>query len=164
MHNHTKRGERIRHPIATTAGWILFLKEIIQKDKRLLGRNFRIRNGLAGEPTAYFHKKYTKDTVRDREMFLGGLSDIQGNYPLIIGIRENAFPEADIAGVLRKHESRSKIPIPLDLLTHVEVPFDYVDEVQNAVMDYGSHIPVIPIEWGDEYSKTLPISWIVNGE
>jgi len=97
-------------------------------------------------------------------MFLGGLSDIQGNYPLIIGIRENAFPEADIAGVLRKHESRSKIPIPLDLLTHVEVPFDYVDEVQNAVMDYGSHIPVIPIEWGDEYSKTLPISWIVNGE
>lgn len=161
---HYEKGGRIRYSWATAAGWMFYLKEIVKKDNRLLKGKFRTEHGLRGQPVAYFHKKYTRQPVQDRTLFLGGLSDIPGNYPLLIGIRENAFEEAHIADVLRTHESRSKTPIPYHLFTHLEAPLNYRTEVKEKLAECSIDLPIIPIEWGDEYSKTLPLSWVLNGE
>lgn len=160
---HYEKGKKIRHPVMTAAGWMFYLKEMVKKDKRLLDKNFRMKNGLRGEPAAYFHKKYTHAHVRDRELFLGGVSDIPGNYPMIIGIKEGAFPEVEIADTLSGVESRSHQPILVDAFTHIEVPFEYVEEVYGELQVYDLKIPVFPIKWGDEYSKSIPLKRVLYG-
>ena len=162
---HYEKGQRLRNPLITAYGWTVFMNAIAGKDRRLMSKKFRQNVGLTQEATQYFHQKYTHSNVTPSQMVMGGQSDISSNHPILIGIKENAFPEADIAEVLQKHESRATTPISIYQFTHIEVPLANVSEVRDRLYQQGdSHLPVIPIEWGEEYSKTLPISWIIDGQ
>lgn len=166
---HYEKGKRLRNPFLTGYGWAVFMRGIaetaITKDRQLLNRQFRQDKGLTNDGTLYFHQKYTKSAVQPKEMIMGGQSDIQDNYPILIGITKNAFPEEDIAVVLRKHESRSTVPIEMNKFTHIEVPLVHVNEVKTLLKETGyEDTVVLPMEWGEAYSKTLPISWIVDGK
>ncbi len=97
-------------------------------------------------------------------MIQGGVSTISGNYPLLFGIREDAYVEMDIAAVLRRHESRSGTPVSMGDFTHIEVPHDKVNEVRTLLeQSTNPSLPVFPIEWGEELSKRMPMSWITQG-
>ncbi|MCL4364544.1 hypothetical protein M1328_04895 [Patescibacteria group bacterium] len=164
---HFEEGKRLRNPMITAYGWGVFMKAIVEisvkKDRRLLDKKFRQEKGLTNEGTQYFHQKYTKK--KKVHMFQGGQSDIKGNYPILIGIKADSFPEEKIAEVLKRHESRSTIPIRIDQLTHIEVPLLNVEEVKKLLKQAGINLlPVIPIEWGEEFSKSLPVYWIFDGK
>jgi len=164
---HFEEGKRLRNPFVTANGWAVFMKAIVQtaieKDRQLLSKKFRKQVGLTKKETLYFHQKYTRK--KDVHMFLGGQSDIKGNCPILIGIKEDSFPEEHIAPVLQKHESRSSVPIGLDKFTHIEVPLANVAEIKELLEQAGiTTLPVIPMEYGEEFSKTLPLSWIIDGK
>lgn len=165
---HYESGKRFRPFNQTAYGWLFYMIEIVKAsfrhDRRLLKKDFRIQNNLTGKDTEYFHKKYTREKVYRRDMVNGGVSDIKGNYPVIIGIKEKTFQEAEIAEVLRKHESRSETTISINDFTHIEVPVDNVKEMKYLLKKHGLvNLPVYAIEFGEELSKTLPSSFIKHG-
>ena len=162
---HYEKGKRLRNPFQTTAGWLYYVSSIAWSaavnDRRLFRRKFREQHNLSDEGTAYFHNKYAKTKIRGKDMIKGGVSDIVGNYPVLIGINEGAFKEVDIAKVLQTHESRSETPISIADFTHIEVPAGNVAEVQNLLRQFGrEQTPVIALEWGEELCKSLPVSYL----
>ncbi len=165
---HFEKGKRLRNPFQTTSGWLYYVSSIAWSaavnDRRLFSKKFRGENNLSDEGTAYFHNKYARKKISGKDMMQGGVSDIPGNYPILIGIREGAFQEANIAKVLRTHESRSETPIPISNFTHIEVPAQNVEEVRDLLKQAGKEkVPVIAIEWGEELCKTLPVSFLKDG-
>jgi len=47
--------------------------------------------------------------------------------------------------------------------THLEIPKKKVAEVKESLAKNGIDIPVIPLEYGEEYCRTLPFSVLVSG-
>ena len=164
---HYEKGKSLRNTFQTTSGWIYFTGSIaIQAtthDRRLFSKKFRQEHSLDKKGTSYFHEKYTKSQVPGLDMRFGGVSDIPGNYPVLIGIKYEAFKEANIAKVLRTHESRSETPIPISSFTHIEVPRQKVSDLVNILDQKDIKLPVIPIEWGEELCKSLPTSFLKDG-
>ncbi len=165
---HFEWGKRLRNPLQTKVAWFYYLGstaiEAAKHDPRLFSKKFREQINLSKKGSEHFHKKYTKGKVLGKDMMQGGVSDISGNYPILIGIREGAFQEAAIAPVLRKHESRSEAPISLTEFTHIEVPTDKVQEVSDLLQAKGKgDVPIFPIEWGEEFCKSLPQSFLKDG-
>ncbi|MEK6909694.1 MAG: hypothetical protein AABW61_01295 [Candidatus Aenigmatarchaeota archaeon] len=162
-----EKGKNLRNRFQTGVDWLYYLVAIAWSatinDRKLLNKQFR-ESFLGADKTAYFHAKYTKQPIRNKDLFEGGLSDIEGNYPMLIGLGKGAFQEAEIAKVLQRHESRSETPISLWNFTHIEVPEENVPEIKRLLEEDGvNNIPVIPIEWGEEFSKSLPIIHLLNG-
>jgi hypothetical protein len=92
-------------------------------------------------------------------------STISGNYPMLFGIREGAIEEpAEILEFLAKHETRSLEPIPLELLTHVEVPQEHVNETRAVLEANQVELSVIPMELGEEYVSQFPFTQLISGE
>lgn len=107
--------------------------------------------------------KVTKQKMPVIQLFTTG-SDILGNYPVLIGIKENAFAPAPAAISIQKHEARAAEPIRLDDFTHIEVPLANVPETIAFLHAKGrDDIPVIPLEFGEEYCRKFPFSKLVNG-
>jgi hypothetical protein len=102
-----------------------------------------------------FHNKATVNPGGKAAMIRGGVSDIPGNYPILIGIRTGAFQPRPIAGALDKHEVRSPTPITTDDFTNIQVPTDKVGEVSAYLQSHEKGaIPVFPIEWAVECAKS----------
>ena len=165
---HFEKGLRLRHPFQTTIGVLYYLSSIVWSaainDRRLFTKEFREKNKLNHEGRAFFRDKYSKEKVSLTDYLRGGVSDIKGNYPILIGIKEGVFQEANIAKVYSKYESRSETPIPLSGFTHLEVPEHNVTEVRNLLKNAGKEqIPIIPLEWGEEFCKSLPVSFLKDG-
>ncbi|MBI4250404.1 hypothetical protein HY622_02340 [Candidatus Uhrbacteria bacterium] len=166
---HFEKGKSIRKPFQTKAAWFYYLAsaalEAAKHDRRLFSRKFREQINLDKKGGAHFHKKYTKAQASGKDLLQGGVSDISGNYPMLIGIKAGTFQEIRIAKVLQKHESRSGSPILMHALTHIEVPLQNVAEARSMVASVGlSDLLVLPIEWGEEFCKSLPVSFLKDGK
>lgn len=108
-------------------------------------------------------KRLARRGMEDGATGLG--STIEGNYPILFGIKEGAFEAADTAQWMRKHEARTLEPIPVRGLSHVEVPLEYVEVTQALFSQYGyADFPVLPIEAGEEYVSHFTVSRLANGE
>lgn len=123
----------------------------------------------------YFHDKYSKQPVSIPDMVRGGNSDIEGNYPILIGIKKGAFEPRETTELIKRHELRSPTAILITDFTHLEVPQQQVPEVKKVLEDNADLLrnnglsqpdllPVIPMEWGEEYRKTLPPSYVIDGK
>lgn len=152
--------------------WAYYLGAMVveagkQRSEAKMVRKFMQENKRQSNSSQYdyYHQKYTKQRVSKTDMIRGGGSDIEGNYPILIGIKHNSFEPTETTSLIQRHELRSRKPIYLDNFTHIEVPERYVNEVREALEGNEiSDLVVIPLEWGEEYRKNLPISSILNGE
>lgn len=77
-------------------------------------------------------EKYTKRTKRSPLFHPWLRSDIPGNYPIIIGIRDSSFDQSDMSSTpdLAKLEIRVKQGLSTDHFTHIEVPLSKVNEIR----------------------------------
>jgi hypothetical protein len=91
-------------------------------------------------------------------------STIPGNYPVLFGISEGVIKPARILRFLAKHETRSLDPVPLSVLTHVEVPFENVAETEAVLERYNVQLAVLPMEAGEEFVSQFPFSQLVSGD
>lgn len=71
---------------------------------------------------------------------LSGVSDIPGNFPIIVGIKDIKTLPLE-GSTMYTFEDRVDTPIPIENMTHIQVPWKYVSQVQERLS-----IPVLPIE------------------
>ncbi len=143
--------------------WRMLVEAHIHKDPNYMQMMDRSTRKAFMKLAGGFHDKYTKTRSTPMDMVKGGQSDISGNYPMLIGIKKGAFEPRPIARALDKHEMRSSTPIYMKDFTHILVPEDKVAEVTTILKTHGKNVPVYPIEWEIEYSRTLPLKKVLNG-
>ena len=98
------------------------------------------------------------------ETFLDG-TDIQENYPILIGIKRNMGLHTQGSRFIDLHEGRAEHPILLDGITHLEVPRGRVAETGALLQGMGhSEISVLPIEYGEEYCRRFTFRTLVSGK
>ena len=161
--SHTQNGLIWAHYLAPMA-YRASIEALINRNPDYLKMLDRDTREAFGKAASKFHDKYTKSGANKYDMPKGGISDIQGNYPMLIGIRQGSFQPTEIARLIDKHEMRSPTPISIENLTHIEVPEDKVSEVIGILQTHGISIPVYPIEWGTEYTKTHPLKTVLDGK
>lgn len=98
------------------------------------------------------------------EVFLYG-SDIAENYPILIGIKKEAdIQRTEASKFIELHEVRTEQRITLDDISHLEVPREHEKEVQEFIHAHGQDIPVVPIEYGEEYSRNFTFRELTSGK
>lgn len=68
---------------------------------------------------------------------------------MLIGIRKGAIQPTHGSRFVDLHEDRSKKPIDIAELTHIEVPKENVQEVSGLLRRAGYALPIISLEVGD---------------
>lgn len=135
------------------------LSEIRKKGVLAIGESI-ILDGR--RKTREWRGKTTRQPVSFRDIFLNG-TDIQQNYPVLIGIKRGAARPVDSSRFIRLHERRSEQPVLISDFTHLEVPKDKVEETILILRETGhDKIPVIPIEYGEEYCRKFPFHKLVG--
>lgn len=94
------------------------------------------------------------------DIFKGDIptSDIEGNYPVLIGIKANTNELIETIPLTHKVEQRSLQPITIEMFTHIEVPLQKTDETKKILSEQNVQIPVIPLEFGDIFLSETPLS------
>ncbi len=91
-------------------------------------------------------------------------SDIPGNYPILIGVKDGTFTPSQTANYISKYETRANTPIPFSNFTHIEVPQDNVQETQNFLNQRGvENIPVVAMELGEIHSSQFSPQQLIVG-
>lgn len=84
-------------------------------------------------------------------------SDIESNYPLLIGIAKGTREVIDTMPLARAVEVRSLQPVMLKDFTHIEVPLEKVKETEEFLKIKGISVPVLPLEFVDIYLANVPL-------
>jgi hypothetical protein len=93
------------------------------------------------------------------DMFKGDIptSDIEGNYPILFGIKADMRELITTIPLTHKVEQRSLTPVTLEMFTHIEVPLCNVTQTQDLLKTHNMDIPVLPLEFGDIYLANTPL-------
>ncbi|QCT42393.1 hypothetical protein [Candidatus Nanosynbacter featherlites] len=75
-------------------------------------------------------------------------SDIPGNYPILIGVKELAS-QVELEKPMRYYEVRADRLIAITNISHIEVPYDKQEEVHAVLLAHNIALPVTSIELGE---------------
>jgi len=75
-------------------------------------------------------------------------SDILGNYPILIGVKELAS-QVELEKPMRYYEVRADRRIAITNISHIEVPYDKQEEVRAVLLAHNIALPVTSIELGE---------------
>lgn len=75
-------------------------------------------------------------------------SDILGNYPILIGVKELAS-QVKLEKPMRYYEVRADRRIAITNISHIEVPYDKQEEVRAVLLAHKIALPVTSIELGE---------------
>lgn len=78
-------------------------------------------------------------------LFLWSGTDIQYNYPVIIGVKNTAVQGTKGSRFVDLYEERSEKIVPITDFAHIEVPENKVDEVAEFFRNAGYEVPVTSI-------------------
>jgi hypothetical protein len=79
-------------------------------------------------------------------------SDIPGNFPILIGLRQANYTVLKTAAYVARYEIRVGSPIPIAAFTHLEVPQAHITEVKTLLRKYGhTDLPVFAFEECEAY-------------
>lgn len=157
MHQNGENGERNGSALLWSAAFIgpLALK-IAQEEKVWRSANRqRVKDHFAASNSAKWYEKVRREPTGTLGIFAKG-SDIEGNYPILFGIKEGTVAPTKTSESVAVHEVRSTEPISFGDLTHIEVPESKVPETQAMLMDAGFEVPVMAIEDFEAYSAQQP--------
>jgi hypothetical protein len=89
-------------------------------------------------------------------------SDILNNYGILIGINKNFQPTFDFDPVAERFECRTANNIALSDFTHLEVPFDIVNDVKSVLLKNEIVLPVIPIEFAERFCNRYSLEDLMS--
>ncbi len=92
-------------------------------------------------------KKVNKN-ARDVWDVFGLGSDIPGNYPILIGVRQ-VEERVNLSPVFEAYEVRTAAGIMIANITHIEVPEEKVGMTKEILASHGLEKEVVPIELGE---------------
>jgi hypothetical protein len=104
-------------------------------------------------------KPQGKRVVRIKDLIEAKIlnSDINGNYPILIGIAKGTLEVIDTIPLTHRVEVRSLNSITVKDFTHVEVPLARVEETNAFLNNKDISLPVLPMEFVDIYLKDTPL-------
>lgn len=154
MHENGERGKRNGSALLWAAAFIGPLAlEIAKEGKVWRSENRqRIKEHFSASNSAKWHEKVRQEPTGTLGIFARG-SDIQGNYPILFGIKEGTVTPAKTSESVAVHEVRSTEPICFSNLTHIEVPEIRVLETQAMLKEAGYEVPVMAIEDFEAYAS-----------
>jgi hypothetical protein len=94
---------------------------------------------------------------------LSARTDIPNNYPLLFGIKDENLVFRKTDAKYLAYEKRVTQPITLQTMSHVEVPFEKVQETKQVLEEKGIILPVIPIEFGEQYCRNFSFTTLMRG-
>lgn len=147
MYQNGEKGERNGSALLWSAAFIgpLALK-IAQEEKVWRSTNRqRVKEHFAASNSAKWYEKVRQEPTGTLGIFAKG-SDIEGNYPILFGVKEGIVAPAKTSDSVAVHEVRSIEPIGFGDLTHIEVPESRVVETQTMLVEAGYEVPVMAIE------------------
>jgi hypothetical protein len=97
-----------------------------------------------------------------RSVFLKG-TDIEGNYPILIGIKRHAIKPVSGARVFNLHETRSETAVAFTDMTHIEVPRERIAESRALLDAAGIRTPLVAIEDAEAYCRRFSLLELVSG-
>lgn len=89
-------------------------------------------------------------------------SDIEGNHPILFGIAKDPGLESKLIPFLKRVEVRVAGDVPLESLTHLEVPLAHVNSVKQILAEKKVSLPVIPLEFGELYCSQFPVAQLAH--
>ena len=155
---HQYEKNQFQYEYGTPKYWFYFLG-ILQLLEQKPVRN--IKNALK--------MKYTKSFVKYSQTWMHTLrsdlnekplnpsklyllrSDIQDNYAILIGIKKEAVVPIHFDSIIERFETRTEKIIPLNDITHIEVPLRNVKETEEFLKTKNISLLVIPLEFGEIY-------------
>jgi hypothetical protein len=166
---HGKASKEVdRHGSSTFWAWTFagdIYGELINETK-LWKRKNRIasRKHFNEGGTSSWPSKVSTISMPVPEIFNRG-SDIEGNYPILFGIRDSSFKAAATSRSVAIHEARSLQPLSLDGdVTHIELPRAHLNEVLALLKQNNlTAVPVFTIEECEQYASELPLSKLIAG-
>ena len=84
-------------------------------------------------------------------------SDIETNYPLLIGVAKGTLEVIETLPLTHAVEVRSLQPVTLKDFTHIEVPLAKVKETEEFLRAKSIQFKVLPIEYVDVYMSQIPL-------
>lgn len=139
-----------------------FYAQIFTKNAITIARHYRqwheSTSDENGERT--WGKKVNKNAKHVWDVFGLG-SDIAENYPILIGMKEQSNT-APTPKAIAKAEVRLTHVVPMNDITHLEVPAQNVPETETLLKQNGYDIPVLPIELGEYAASKLAIAELLH--
>lgn len=163
MHENGKKGERHGSAHLWAAAFIGPLAlGIIKEEKMWRSENRRrVQEHFNASNSAKWYEKVRKEPTGTLGIFAHG-SDIEGNYPILFGIRKGIVTPAETSQSVAMHEVRSTDSISWDDLTHVEVPEEKVVETKTLLEQAGYEMPIMSIECFETYASGQPFHKLVT--
>jgi hypothetical protein len=84
-------------------------------------------------------------------------SDIEGNYPILVGIARGNLRVMETIPLVHAVEVRSFDSVTLKDFTHIEVPFARVQETKEFLKSKAVFLEVLPLEFIDMYMSDMPM-------
>ncbi len=104
-------------------------------------------------------KPQGKRVVRIKDLIEAKIlnSDIESNYPILIGIAKGTLEVLDTIPLTHRVEVRSLQAVTLKDFTHIEVPLVRVKETEEFLKSKDISLPVLPMEFVDAYLSDIPL-------
>ena len=92
-------------------------------------------------------------------------SDIDGNYPIVFGVKDSGIETADTSHSIAIHEVRVTQPLSLkEDITHIEVPREKIEETQTLLRSYGHEVPILAIEDCEQFIADISFTELIQGK
>lgn len=153
MHEHGEKGERNGSALLWSAAFIGPLALKIAREEKVWrsDNRQRVKEHFEASNSAKWYEKVRQEPTGTLGIFAKG-SDIEGNYPILFGVKQGVVAPARTSDSVAVHEVRSTEPIRFSDLTHIEVPEKRITETQAMLVGAGYALPVMAIEDFEAYS------------
>ncbi len=112
---------------------------------------------------AQWARKVSLNPHNSLSIFING-TDIAGNYPILIGVRQGAVQYQYGSHFFNLHERRTTSPICFADMTHIEVPRERAAETRAKLQAHTINVPVFALEDGEDYCRRFSFWQLVNGK
>ncbi|MFB6447159.1 hypothetical protein [Bradyrhizobium tunisiense] len=170
---HSPQGLRIENELGSRELWayyffvtssIMAIREFRLSLSAVMKRDLTALVPDFAEKNRRWVRKISSREISQKDAFLVG-TDIASNYPILIGIKDLAFTPAQTSRYIGLHERRAPTPIKLADVSHIEVPLDHTEETLRLLRKFGvDWINVIPLEFGEEFSRAFSFWRLVSGK
>lgn len=126
-----------------------FYAELLLLHGKKARRNWRLwkQQAVNNKGEIKWGKKVNRQARKVWDTFTLG-SDIDGNYPILVGIKKPS-KLAKMPKLFARAEVRLVEMIAIDDLSHLEVPGQYLDETRDLLEKHGCNLAVLPLELGE---------------
>lgn len=161
------KGDREEHRYGTALWWVayfysLFYATIFTRYSPAVLRNWSKWHTAATDSKGErsWGKKVNATSHSVWSAFGQG-SDIEGNYPVLFGIKKHS-DAAPLPRAMQQVETRLLTPVRIADLSHIEVPEDKVTEVKELFAKNRFTTPVFPIELGEYRASKQPFASLLG--